>query len=311
MSDSGNSSPPSYMSYEMQSTCPDPDSLRVIGDKVFHRQFTPDESSAMSSEKSVKSLPAEGEGEQAVKKVATNLADVDVSRFVFADPIADKKGLISRKMNYLDGAIVTPWLFTQWGPSTYGDNPVTGKRKYTISGSFMGVDENWSLGDEYPPSCKNKDDKQRHDAYGKTKEMDEAFKVNVLANQHILFKDPIDRQFLDEPGNVLPIAKRNYNKKKRIRFSPSLKGTCASENIKVFKLNSINDPMPSAPNSSIREFESEKGKFFIRFLFEIERQRFPDGKGYHKEEVTHDIMVYGITYCRCGVNDSKYDNYTY
>lgn len=291
--------------YEVKETVVDPDSLRVTGSKLYHKQFTTEESIAMEKEKSVKrplDNPSSSSTEQKKPKKAVPLSEVDANDFTFRDIYtASNTGNKSRSIDYKHGLITSPWLFTSFAPKNW--SKTTDKENWSFTGTFIGVDDTWNLGDEIPEESRitktggeNKDGIERHIAYGKTKEMDKVFIQDVVANSEKIYGSKLSSTII---GNKYgPVAKLNTNIEGK-HFSPSLSGSIRDSQIPVFRVSKTDEPLPPAPNSSVVEFSKmDKGKYFVKYLLELNKQKY--AKSQLKNLVDYDWVCHGIVFVELG-----------
>lgn len=309
--------------YEIKETEVDTESTKVTGSKLYHKQFTKEESAVMESEKSVKrprsnetSSSSSSTNNNTVsdapnkkRKTAVALKDVDPTLFKFGSVYKLKNGNRNRPTAYGDNEpIKTPWLFASFPPKDFGSKIDNKTEKLTPpnwshQASFIGVDENWSVGQPYPKGEEETAESiERHLAFAKTKEIDTHFIDNVYANSLSIFDMEKPRAIIEKKYS--PIATRNYNENDEdIRYSPSLKVSLVDGNIPVFRVNSFDEPLPEVPNSSVEEFSKlpyrKKGdanppKYWVKYMIEIAKQNFSKQKD--KPLVSHTIKCHGIIY---------------
>jgi len=303
--------------YEIKETAVDTESTKVTGSKLYHKQFTKEETAAMEKEKSVKrprsttteptQTSSSSSSESAPppnkrSKTAVSLKDVNPSDFKFGPVYKLKNGNRNRPISYGENeAIKTPWLFTSFPPKNFGQG--TDKQNWVQSASFIGVDENWTVGQPYPKGEEETPESiERHLAFAKTKEIDNHFIDNVLANSMAIFDMEKPRGIIEKKFS--PIATRNYNENDEdIRYAPSLKVNLKDDSIPVFRVNSFDEPLPEIPNSSVEEFSKlpcrKKGdvncpKYWVKYMIEIPKQNFSKQKD--KPLVSHFIKCHGIIY---------------
>ncbi len=300
--------------YEISDVEPNRDqSYNVTGVKMYHKIFTPEESSQMENDKSAnkrqrtdnENNEEDNVAEPTVKKSkrAVLLKDVNPTLFKYGQVFKLKNGNTNRSLTYGENeAIQSPWLFTQFPPKNFGT--INEKSNWAQTASFIGVDEKWTVGQPYPKGVdETQDSIDRHLAFAKTKEMDSFFVDNVYENRVAIFDD------VNKPRSIIekklaPLATRCFDPNdEEKRYSPQLKVNFAHDNIPVYKINHFNETIPDVPNSSLKEFSELPGKkkgdmnspkYWVKYMFDIPKETY--SKSVNRPLVSHYIKCYGLVY---------------
>lgn len=269
---------------------------KLTGTRLFHRQFTDEESQQMNADKSVK-LPALNG-----KKKAMPLSQVKPEDFTFDGLFTSKMGHKSRSMTHAHGLIKTPFLFTTLPPKNFGEG--TDKENWGFTSTFIGVDDQWKKGDEIPEQSNNEEGIERHNAFYNTKVMDDYFKKELFNHSVEVFGRQIPVDILERKYS--PISCLNSDEYEGKRFNPSIKGSIKDSKIPVYRLDRVGDPLPDKPNSSLIEFSKKRGKFFVSYGIEICRQKYSKKGGM----INYEIKCHSMAYIECGRSQTNFSDYT-